>query len=363
MAWSNWKTEDIGIKAAGAPAVSSWKEGHLDVFVRSTDNRLFHRVYENDLWQGTNWEDLSDAHKIEVSPAAVSWGPNRIDLFAVWDKQVHHRAYQSGTWNPWTENLEGITNDAPAAASWKLERVDVLVHTTDNLMARRLWESGKTWEMGKSWKDWETVCGHGHLLLSAPAAVATGPNQIDGFARGPEDHVIHAWYQEGIQGDWAQIDNLPIKDAPAVVSGPTADRGRADVFVRGADDLLKHRIYYVVLQARQPGGDIIYTAVQGDYMLQIARAHNMTLQALQALNPQVKPPDYEMHPGDKIIVGHQDPVPGYGGWEIGGKWEDLSPNKIASAPAAVGWWSSNILKRIDCFAQDANNNLIHTWWK
>jgi hypothetical protein len=25
-------------------------------------------------------------------------------------------------------------------------------------------------------------------------------------------------------------------------------------------------------------------------------------------------------------------------------------------------WSSNILKRIECFAQDANNNLIHTWW-
>jgi hypothetical protein len=38
-------------------------------------------------------------------------------------------------------------------------------------------------------------------------------------------------------------------------------------------------------------------------------------------------------------------------------------NKISSAPAAVAWWSANILKRIDCFAQDANNNLIHTWWK
>jgi len=366
MSWSNWKTEDIGIKIAGAPAVSSWKEGRLDVFVRSTDNRLFHRVYENELWQGSGWQDLSDGHKIEVSPAAVSWGPDRIDLFAVWDKQLHHRAYQSGTWNPWTEDLGGVINDAPSAASWKRERVDVLIRNPDNLSARRLWESGKTWEMGKSWKDWETVCGNAHLLMSAPAAVATGPDQIDCFGRGADDHVIHAWYQEGIQpiqGDWARIDDLPIKDTPAVVSGPTADRGRVDVFVRGADDLLKHRIYYVVLQARQPGGDILYTAVQGDYMLKIARNHNITLQALLALNPQIKSPDYVIHPGEKIIVGHQAPVPGYGGWEEHGKWEDLGPTKIASAPGAVGWWSANMLKRIDCFAQDANNSLVHTWWK
>jgi hypothetical protein len=369
MAWSNWRTEDIGIKVSGAPAVSSWQEGRLDVFVRSLDNRLFHRVYENEAWQGTAWADLSDGHKIEVSPGAVSWGPNRIDLFAVWDKQTHHRAYQSGTWNPWTENLEGFTNDAPAAASWKFERVDVLVRTTDNdnSSARRLWESGKSWANGKSWKDWETVCGHAHLLMSAPAAVATGPNQIDCFGRGPEDHVIHAWYQEGlqggIQGDWAQIDNLLIRDAPAAVSASTADRGRVDVFVRGADDLLKHRIYYVVLQAREPGGDTIYTAVQGDYLMSIARKYNMSLQALKDLNPQIKPPDYAVHPGDKIIVGYRDTIPAYGGWEPGRNWEDISPNKIASAPAAVGWWSANILKRIDCFAQDANNNLIHTWWK
>jgi hypothetical protein len=65
MAWSNWKTEDIGIKVAGAPAVSSWKEGRLEVFVRSTDSRLFHRVYENNAWQGPNWVDLSDGNKID----------------------------------------------------------------------------------------------------------------------------------------------------------------------------------------------------------------------------------------------------------------------------------------------------------
>lgn len=363
MAWSNWKTEDIGIKVNGTPAVSSWQEGRLDVFVRSTENRLYHRVYQNEMWQGTNWTDLSDGHPFDASPGAVSWGPNRIDLFGVWDKQVHHRGFQNNAWNPWTENLEGYTNDAPAAASWKIERVDALVRTNDNLLSRRYWESGVTHEMGKSWKDWENVGGQAMKLMSAPAAVVTGPNRIDCFGRGSTDRLIHTWYQDGTQQAWSEIDSSTIKDAPAVASGTTADRGRVDVFIRGTDDLLKHRIYYTRLQAGQPGGETIYTAVQGDYLLKIARKYNMTLEALQALNPQIKPPNYLIHPGDKIVVARQSPVPGYGGWESTAGWEDLGTTKIASAPTAVGWWSSNVLKRIDCFAQDANNNLIHTWWK
>jgi hypothetical protein len=303
MPWSNWKTEDVGIKVAGAPAVSSWKEGRLDVFVRSLFKRIYHRVYENETWQDSHWRDLSDDHNIEVSPAAVSWGPNRIDLFAVWDREVHHRVHHNDAWQPWTENLGGVTNDAPAAASWRTERVDVLVRTLDHFMARRFWESGVT----GGWRDWENIGGRLPLLLSAPVAVATGPRRIDCFARGANDRLIHTWYQNGQEGGWAEIDTLPIKDTPAVVSSPTADRGRVDVFVRGTDDLLKHRIYYARLS------------------------------------------------GDKNID-----LPG--GWEPGGSWENISANTIAGAPGAVASWSANILKRIDCFAQDANNNLIHTWW-
>jgi FOG: LysM repeat len=360
MPWTDWMIDELGFKVAGAPVVSSWQEGRLDVFIRSTDSRLYHRVFENNKWQGSNWEDLSDGHPIQVSPAAVSWGPNRIDLFAVWDKQVHHRAYQNGTWNPWTENLGGATNDAPAAASWKAERVDVLVHTTDNFMSRRYWESRVT----SGWKDWENVGGMSTLftLLSAPAAVTTGPHRIDCFGRGPADHLVHAWYQDSFQQPWVEIDILSFKDAPAVVSGATADRGRVDVFVRGADDLLKHRIYYAAMQAYQPAGDTIHTTVAGDYLLKIARQYNITLEQLQELNPQVKAPNYVIHPGEQLIVAHHDALPGRGDWEPGRLWENINVRPISGAPAAIGWWSLGVLKRIDCFAHDANHNLMHTWW-
>lgn len=358
MAWSNWKTEDHGIKVLGAPAVASWKEGRLDVFVRTTENFLYHRVYENNAWQGLTWNNISDGQRIETSPAAVSWGPNRIDLFAVWNKQVHHRSYNNGTWSPWTENLEGITNDAPAAAAAKLLRIDVLVHTTDNLMARRYWESGAF----VGWKNWETVGGATQSLASAPAAVATASNRVDCFGRNPASHLIHSWYQGVIQEHWSEIDTLSIQDTPAVVSGTTADRGRVDVFVRGSDDLLKHRVFYTALRRSDPAQETVYTVVAGDTLFKIAQKHKTTVQALAALNPQIKPPDYLIKPGDRIVIARQGTESFYSDWEAGSSWEDISQNKIASAPAGVGWWSANVLKRIDCFAQDANNNLIHTWW-
>jgi hypothetical protein len=354
MPW-NWKAEDIGIKVKGAPAVSSWKEGRLDVFVRGTDDKLYHRVYENDGWLGTKWTDLSEGKVIEQSPGAASWGPNRIDLFAVWNKEVHHKASQDGNWAPWTENLAGATNDAPAAASWKSLRVDVLIRTTDNFMSRQYWDA--------HWRGWENIGGQSKTLKSAPAAAATAFNRIDCFALGSTDHLFHTWYQDAKQEQWAEIDTLAFKDAPAVVSGGiNTNAGRADVFVRGTDDLLKHRIY--IAAAQGPAGDTIYTVVAGDSLSKIARKYSMTLQALKNLNPQVKGPLFVIHPGDKIVVARGSTAPGHGAWETGGSWENISVNKISSAPAAVASWSpANALKRIDCFAQGDNNQLIHAWWK
>ena len=233
--------------------------------------------------------------------------------------------------------------------------MDVLVHTTDNQMSRRYWDA--------NWKDWENIGGEVGSVSSAPSAAATSVNRIDCFARGTNGRLIHTWYQDQNKAQWVEVDTLTFKDAPAVVSGGiNTNQGRADVFVRGTDDLLKHRIY--IAAAQGPAGDTIYTVVAGDSLSKIARKYNMTLQALKNLNPQVKGPLFVIHPGDKIVVARGNVASGHGSWETGRSWEDISANKISSAPAAAAYWSpANSLKRIDVFAQDANNNLIHTWWK
>jgi hypothetical protein len=306
------------------------------------------------------WEDLSDSHQIEVSPSAVSWGPNRIDLFAVWDKQVHHRASQDGTWGPWTENLDGGTSDGLASASFKPNRVDVFVRDlpasagASANMSNRHWEKDVFYADGEPWSPWKNLSGD---LLGAPAAVASSANRIECFARGAGEHLWHASYDGTDHSAWTELDTLVIKDAPAVVSAPTADRGRVDVFIRDPNDILKHRVYY----AAQPTAPRTYVVKPGDYLAKIAREQGVDLATLKALNPQVKPPLYIIHPGDVLKLS-EGGMTGPSGWEAGVGWDDIGADKISSAPAAVAWWSANILKRIDCFAQDENNNLMHTWW-
>jgi hypothetical protein len=227
-------------------------------------------------------------------------------------------------------------------------------------MARRFWESG----VPGGWQNWETIGGGLPSLMSAPAAVATAPNRVDCFGRGASGGLVHAWYQGIIQEHWSEIDvTMPIKDAPAVVSGMTAERGRVDVFVRGIDDLLRHRVFYTALRRSEPPGDTIYAALQEDTLSKIAQQFSVSLEKLKALNPQLQPPNYPIRFGDRIVIARHESQSLYSDWEPGRTWEVLSPNKIASAPAAVAWWSGSTLKRIDCFAQDANNHLIHIWWK
>ena len=85
MTWSGW--ESLGGVLTSAPAASSWAANRLDVFVRGTDNALWHKWWQN-AWSG--WESLGGV--LLSAPGAVSWGTDRIDTFvegtngALWHK-------------------------------------------------------------------------------------------------------------------------------------------------------------------------------------------------------------------------------------------------------------------------------------
>src|SRR5262249_56052520 len=84
--WSGW--ESLGGVLTSGPAVCSWSSGRLDVFVRGTDNALWHKWFSNG-WSG--WESLGGV--LTSDPAAVSWGPNRIDVFV--------RGTDNALWHKW----------------------------------------------------------------------------------------------------------------------------------------------------------------------------------------------------------------------------------------------------------------------
>ena len=62
-----------------APTVVSWGPNRLDVFAQGTDDALWHRWWDGTRWGG--WESLGGS--IVGQPEAVCWGPNRIDVFAL----------------------------------------------------------------------------------------------------------------------------------------------------------------------------------------------------------------------------------------------------------------------------------------
>ena len=100
--WSAW--ENLGGFGSDrtfvyAPAAVSWGERRIDVFTTTVDSqgshpRVYHRYFSGDRWS-TNWEALEDNlwwqnntgpelfyyGRPSSSPAAASWGPNRLDVF------------------------------------------------------------------------------------------------------------------------------------------------------------------------------------------------------------------------------------------------------------------------------------------
>ena len=212
-----------GILPIDGPDVSSWAPGRLDLFVRGSDNALWHCPFFGS-W--SSWESLGTF--ITSDPAAVSWQKGRIDVFARGgDNALWHKWHSKGNgWSGW-ESLGGVLTSGPAVCSWAAKRLDVFVRGTDNALWHRWYDNG--------WSSWESLGG---ILTSDPAAVSWSAGRIDVFARGDDNGLWHLWYD----GRWSVWESL----GGGLSSGPAAGSwapGRLDVFARGLDDALWHKGY------------------------------------------------------------------------------------------------------------------------
>ncbi len=243
--WADLGIMDGNVPLVGAPAVVKWAGNRIDCLARGTDNKLHHTVINgnhcdpwsnlggglssspsaaawvgnpgapgdgsrnrlyaftrgtNDggqagigypwfcYWDGSwkNWDGVSvGKYNIIGAPAAVCWGPNRIDVFVHWqDNSLRHTAYDNGKWESFDADwnkLGGSMNDSPAAASWGTGRLDVFVRDAYNNMSRRTWVNG-------SWQNWESFGGE---LSASPAVYAAGPNHIDCLARSSNGRLYY----------------------------------------------------------------------------------------------------------------------------------------------------------------------------
>jgi N-acetylmuramoyl-L-alanine amidase/Repeat of unknown function (DUF346) len=204
--------------------VGSVQPGRLDIFIRGTDNALWHKWYDNGWY---NWENLGGV--LTSDPSAVSWGQGRIDVFARGTAgDLQHKWYSGTSWSAW-ESLGGGVVGAPDSASWGSGRLDVFVHGTNNKMYTRTYNT-------TSWSAWTLLDLTD--VTSDPGAVSWGPNRIDLFARGTDNTLYHKVYDNAWYG-WESLGGA-LNGAPDVASWGS---GHLDIVVRGTDNACWHRAW------------------------------------------------------------------------------------------------------------------------
>lgn len=220
-----------------APAVVSWGSERIDVFARGLDKAAFHKAWAQGWFPGPNeWEALGGG--FESALALESWGPDRLDAFGVGlDKAMWHKAWAQG-WSPgqvaW-EPIGGSFVSPPAVASWGQDRLDVFALGTDRAVWHKAWAQG--WFPSPN--DWEPLGG---AFVQPPAVASWGPGRLDVFGVGLDKAMYHKAWQDGWHPSPAAWEFLGggFTSAPTVVSwGPE----RLDVFALGLDGSLWHKAW------------------------------------------------------------------------------------------------------------------------
>lgn len=65
----------MGVTIQGTPASVSWGNNRIDVFAHGSDNGLWHK------WYGSSWSGWERVGDCASSPSVASWGADRLDIF------------------------------------------------------------------------------------------------------------------------------------------------------------------------------------------------------------------------------------------------------------------------------------------
>jgi len=104
------RLEPLGGVLTSDPASVSWGSNRLDVFARGSDNALWHKWWDTTGWHG--WERLGGY--LISGPAASSCAAGHIDVFVLGGDGAAYQMGYSGTWAPW-QRLGGQWTFDPAA--------------------------------------------------------------------------------------------------------------------------------------------------------------------------------------------------------------------------------------------------------
>lgn len=202
-----WYEENLGgyVLLGTAPTITGWSNDDLHVFVTGGDGAIYQKVRSPSAgWmpsQAGFYSLSSVMANMASSPAAVSWAPGRIDLFAqrASDNKLVRVSYdlQSAPLGWRFENFSFFThNIAPgsgvAVTSWAPGRIDVFARSQSNgseiLHIRRT---------SQGWDPVASVAVTGGAPNSTPAAASWGPGRIDLFSQSASPSTNLHWWVPG----------------------------------------------------------------------------------------------------------------------------------------------------------------------
>ncbi len=158
----------LGGAMLGSPDACSWGGKRLDLFVRGTDEYIWHK-FRDDQGAWHEWTSIGGL-KMTSDPSAATRGHGQMSLFARGqNNQIWTTTYTLATdrWGPWLP-IGGVHAGGPDATRTADNRIDVFSRGADNA----LWHTSVTYKGNipdiKNVPAWESLGGK---ILNDPSAV------------------------------------------------------------------------------------------------------------------------------------------------------------------------------------------------
>lgn len=259
--WADWESLGGLVRPNTDPHVIRNSDGRLEVFIVSTDNRVWHKwqlTFNTNSW--SNWELLGASVRSGSDVAVAMNADGRLEVFVIADDGALWHNWQttassSSSWSGW-QSLGGQlrSNSDPVVAMNinDMGRLEVFVIGIDNALYHK-WQNSPS--SSTSWSSYASLGGS--IRTNSDVAVARnsaddpygGTSGVHGdrlnvFVIGADNAVYHKWQNTlgTITNDWSEWHSLggsikPNTD-PAVI--PNSD-ARLELFVIGADNKLYHK--------------------------------------------------------------------------------------------------------------------------
>lgn len=209
--WTGWN--NLGGPILQSPASVSWGPNRYDVFVRGTDNMLYQKFSTNN---GTTWSGfVAFGNTTNASPAVSSWGKCNLAVFIRNNNNailvrtfIGTGTNCAGSWSAW-KSLGGNMSTGPSAVSWGPNHIEVFAINASNKIVRKSYNNG-TWT--STWQAVNTPANH--AAGNVPSVISPAVNQLTLFSRSATNTVLTSTINNGVQSGWTDIGGA-IQSAPA----------------------------------------------------------------------------------------------------------------------------------------------------